>query len=547
MATAFRSDEIVSPSGPLVGINLFSSDPALMTLVDPLPPSIGDGLAVAGEFWGSTEAYELARLAETNPPALRGYDAVGHRIDLVEYHPAYHALMRRGVAGGLHCSVWDATGPEGPVRTMARAARLFLAAQIDQSHVAALSMNHAGIAALAHHPRLVEEWLPVVRSRRYDSTVRPVHEKTGATIALAVAERQGGSEPRALTTVARRAEHGMYRLQGHKWFVSAPMADGFLTLAQTQEGVTALLLPRYLPDGTRNPFRFLRLKDKLGDRANATVEMEVDGAAGFPLGNPGHGLTVVSEMVNMLRLDDAIVSAALMRIALAEAVYTAREKRLIGVPMIHQPMMVRVLADIGLDVVAAVALAFRVVEAVDAGANDPGEAAFARLMVPAAKYWISKAAGPLIAEAMECVGANGYVEENRLPRLYRGAPALALMDGPGNVLALEAVKLLRRSSDPLEAVLAVADNALGLAGKKAINMLRATTAVALADEGSARILAEQLALVVAAAALRRSFPAQVADAFMESRLGKGWRTTYGMLDARFDSKAFIDFICPARR
>ena len=546
MNGGFRKEESVNQSTPFVGANLFYSDPALIALTDPAPQSVADELAQQGAFWGSPEAAELSRLANDNPPVLRSHDPNGTRIDQVEFHPAYHALMRRSVGAGLHSSVWDAEGAEGNVRTIARAARVYIAAGVEAGHLGQLSTTSAAIASLAHAPRLAETWLPLVRSRRYDQTQRPANEKQGLLVGLAMTEKQGGSDLRQLGTIAQRADGGTFRLTGQKWFVSGPMSDAFVTLGQTQEGISAFLLPRFLPDSSRNSIRLVRLKTKLGNRSQATAEFELDAATGYLLGDPGHGLTAIAELVTLARLDAALISASLMRMAVAEAVHHARQRQAFGGPLVGQPMMIRVLADMALDAVAAAALVFRLAEAFDRANDDPAEAAFARLMTPVTKYWVCKAASPLIAEAMECIGGNATVEESRLPRIYREAPGLAIDVGPGNVVCLDALRVLRKSSDSLEAVLAVSANALGSSGKTTINVLRAATAVALADEGSTRKLVEQLAMTVAAASLRRSFPAVIADAFLETRLGKEWRTTYGMLDARFDAKSFIDFLCPVQ-
>ncbi len=376
--------------------------------------------------------------------------------------------------------------------------------------------------------------------------MKPAPQKAGVLFSLALTEKQAGSDFSLLTTRGERAgSDAHYRLVGHKWFVSAPMSDGFITLAQTKEGLSCFLVPRHLPDGARNAIRLVRLKDKVGTRSLATGEIELESAVGYLLGNSGDGLDTIREVTTLVRLDDAITSAALMRSALAEAINHSRQRMLGGKALIEQPLMSRVLADVSLDIIAATALAFRVAAAMDRAGEDPVEAAFARLMTPVAKYWICKAAPAVIAEMIEAIGGNATVEESRLPRLYRDALSMMVADGPGNVLSLEVISILGKSSEPLEAVLKVCEAALGGTAKATLNILRAATAVALADEGSARVLTEQLALTVAAATLHHSFPAEVGDAFLDTRLGKGWRTTYGMLDSRFDAKGLLDFVCPA--
>jgi putative acyl-CoA dehydrogenase len=407
-----------------------------------------------------------------------------------------------------------------------------------------MTMTNAGVAAIAHSSSIASEWLPLIRSRQYDSSQKVPLEKAGLTLGMGMTEKQGGSDVSSNATKAEDARDGTWRITGHKWFLSAPMSDAFLMLAQTGQGLSCFLVPRVLPDGSRNGVRLMRLKDKMGNRSNATAEAEFQGATGFLVGEPGRGTATIIDMVTFTRLDCSVASAGLMRVALAEAVHHARHRRAFGGLLLDQPLMTRVLADMALDTVAAAALVFRLAESFDRANDDPAEAAFARLMTPAVKYWVCKIAPTMIAEAMECLGGNGYVEESRLPRLYREAPVNAIWEGAGNIMCLDVMRVLRKTSEPLEAVLANVEDALGSSAKSTLNVLRAATAVALADEGSARILTEQLAMTVAAAALRRRFPAVVADAFLETRLGKPWRTTYGMLDSRFDSKGFINYLCP---
>ncbi|MBB5752681.1 acyl-CoA dehydrogenase family protein [Prosthecomicrobium pneumaticum] len=524
--------------------NLLSSDPVLGALVEGLPASVVDGLSTFGQQWGAAEIRDLGRVLEANPPVLRSHDAGGARLDAIETHPAWNALMRRSVGAGLHASIWDAGGEEARVRAVARAARLMMAAQVEPGHLLPIIANNAALAALAHAPKLSEAWLPLARSRRFDPRSLPLAEKTGAIVGFATTEKQGGSDLRAASTRAETAGDSLYRLVGHKWYVAAPTADGLLVTAQTLEGLTLFLVPRFTPDGRRNPFRIVRLKPALGFRALPAAEIEFTGTLGLPVGEVGRGLVTVQDTQAFARLDGALIAAGLLRQGLAEAAHFARHRRAFGAPLIDQTLMTRVLADMALDVVALAALAFRLAEAIDRAHDEPLEAAFARLMAPVVRYLTAKIGPALIAEAIEAMGAAGLDEAGPLARAYRAMPALAVLDGPGNILALDVVRVLRRSSDPLEAVLAVIEDGLGQAARSTLNVLRAAGAVALADEGSARILVEQLGLTVAAAALRRRFPTVVADAFLESRLGKPWRATYGMLDARFDARAFVDYVCP---
>ncbi|MBN9433850.1 MAG: acyl-CoA dehydrogenase family protein [Bosea sp.] len=540
----FETHEVANQIPPRLGANLYASDPVLAALVEDLPQPVVEGLTAHGAQWGSAEMADLARLANTVLPHLRSHDASGRRVDLVEFHPAWHALMRRGVGAGLHASIWDAVGEESNVRAVARAARLYMTAEVELGHIGPLSLTSAAVASLGHAQPLAEAWLPLLRSRRYDSRPVAIGQKSGALIGLATTEKQGGSDLRAATTRAESLGDGTHRLVGHKWFVSAPMSDALLVLAQTLEGLSLFLVPRFLPDGKRNPIRLMRLKDKLGTRSNAAAEIEFPGSVGLMVGDPGRGVATIAETVTLLRVDDAVAAAGVARAALAEAVHDTRYRRAYGAPFIDQPLMTRVLADMALDVTAATALVFRLAEAVDRSQDDPAEAAFARLMTPAIKYWVAKLGPAIASEAMECAGGNGYVEEGLLARLARDAQALPMVDGPGNVLCLDVLRVLKRSPEPLEAVLKVIEDGLGPAARSTLNVLRAAAAVAIADEGSARILTEQLAMTVAAATLRRRFPSVIADAFLETRLGKPWRSTYGMLDARFDARAFIDYVFP---
>jgi putative acyl-CoA dehydrogenase len=544
LVSAADTHEVTNQSPPFAGPNLFSSDPGLSALVEGLPLTVVDGLTQFGAQWGTADTFELGRIANQYPPVLKTHDASGVRIDAVEVHPAWHALMRRSVAAGLHCSVWDAGGEEGSVRAVARAARIYMAAQVEAGHLGPMATTNASIAAIAHAPPVSDRWLPLIRTRKYDASSRPFTEKAGITVGIAITEKQAGSDLAGISSHAIESGQGLWSLTGHKWFVSAPSCDAFIVIAQTVNGPTCFLMPRLLPDGRRNAVRLMRLKDKLGNRSNATAEIEFDEAAGWLIGEPGRGAATIVDMVTLTRLDSAVSSAGMMRLALAEAAHHARYRKAFGHLLIDHALMTRVLADMALDALAAAALAFRLAESFDRAADDPAEAAFARMMTPAVKYWTTKIAPALIAEAMECIGGNGIVEESRLPRLYRDAALNAVSEGPGNVLALDVMRIMRKSSEPLEAVLANIEDALGSTAKSTLNVLRAATAVALADEGSARILTEQLAMTVAAAALRRRFPSVVADAFLETRLGKPWRATYGMLDSRFDARAFVNYLCP---
>ncbi|MHA1158383.1 MAG: acyl-CoA dehydrogenase family protein [Alphaproteobacteria bacterium] len=546
MVTAINEQEVINQSPPLVGLNLFDDDPALVALLDNLPREVTVALSEHGRAWGAADSQELGRLANRTPPVLETHDANGRRIDAVDFHPAYHALMRRSVAAGLHASLWDASGEEAAVRAIARAARLFMSAAVDRGHLAGISSTNASVAALGRDAQLAGIWLPTILSRQYDQSDRRPEEKRGALVGFAAVEKHAGVDQSGYATEARETGDGSWMLSGHKWFVTTPNADGMVVLAQTIEGLSAFMMPRRRDDGRRNAIRLVRLKDSLGQRSSAIAEVELDEATGWLIGQRGKGAEAVADTMALMRFDEAIVAAGAMRAAMGEAVHHARHRRVFGMPLIDQPLMTRVLADMALDAAGAAALAFRLAEAYDRAADDPKEAAFSRLMTPVARYWITKVNQMVASEAMECLGGNGFVEGGAMARFFRDSAVGSIRNGTGNAMCVEVMRQLRRSSEVLEVVLDGVELALGSGAQSSLNVLRAATAVALADEGSSRILVEQLALTAAAAALRQRLPSVVSDAFVETRLSKPWRSTYGMLDSRFDSKAFLNYLYPAR-
>ncbi len=537
--------EVTNQPPPLTGTNAWRGDPLLVQLAEDFSEAVRKELDQHGRFVMSQEAQELARLANTETPKLRTHDRQGRRIDIVEYHPAYHALMRRSIAGGLHSSVWENGEQEAGRRHQVRAARFYLTAELESGHLCPVTMTSASLAALMANPKLFREWAPRITSRKYDQSQKPPVQKTGLTLGMGMTEKQGGTDVRANTTRAERAGSGFYRITGHKWFMSAPMSDAFLVLAQAGEGLSCFLVPRILSDGGGNGFRFQRLKDKLGNRSNASSEVEFDGAIGEPVGDLGQGVKTIMDMVTLTRLDCAVASAAIMRAGLAEAVHHARHRQAFGSSLIDKPLMQRVLADMALDVAGATALAFRLARSFDEAARDRGEAAFARVMTPVVKYWVCKVAPPLLYEAMECLGGNGYVEDGPLARYYREAPVNAIWEGSGNVMALDVLRVLARAPSLFEDVLAGISRDLGAGGNGTTGVLRAAMQVAASDEGSARVLTEQLALSAAAAELRRIGAGRIADAFVETRLAGQWRTTYGMLAPRHDPMLVLDTLYPS--
>ncbi|MBL0934151.1 MAG: acyl-CoA dehydrogenase family protein [Rhizobiaceae bacterium] len=536
--------EVTNQTPPIAGTNAWRSDPLLMQLGEGFSDVARKDLDLLGKFARNPEALDLARLANSETPKLRTHDRQGRRLDQVEFHPAYHALMRRSISLGIHSSIWENNESEKGHRHQIRAARFYMTAGLECGHLCPVTMTSASLAALMASPKLFREWAPRVTTRKYDQASKPPVEKSGLTIGMGMTEKQGGTDVRANTTKAERVGNGFYRLTGHKWFMSAPMSDAFLVLGQAPEGISCFLVPRVLSDGSANGLHFQRLKDKLGNRSNASSEVEIDGAIGEMVGEPGGGVRTIMDMVTLTRLDCALGNAGIMRAGLAEAVHHARHRQVFGSALIDQPLMSRVLADMALDVAAATALSLRLARAFDEAANDRTEAAFARAMTPVVKYWTCKIAPALIYEAMECLGGNGYVEEAPLARHYREVPVNAIWEGSGNVMALDVLRVLKRGRGPFEEVLGWIERELGASGPGTTQVLRAAMDVAVEDEGSARILTEQLALAAAAAELKRLGAGQIADAFAETRLGGQWRTTYGMLGARYDARMIVDSLYP---
>lgn len=536
--------EVTNQPPAHAGSNAWRDDPLLVQLSEEFAPVVRKDLDSAGRFAMSAEAQDLARLADSQTPRLRTHDRHGRRIDQVEFHPAYHALMRRSVATGLHASVWENSDAETGRRHQVRAARFYMMAQLESAHLKSITTTSAALAALMASPKLFREWAPRATTRKYDPAQKPPVEKTGLTIGMALTEKQGGSDVEATTTRAERAENGFFRLTGHKWFVSAPMSDAFLMLAQAPDGLSCFLVPRILSTGQANGLRIQRLKEKLGDRSSASAELEFAGAIAERVGAPGTGQKSITDMVTLTRLDSALSSAAIMRAALAEAVHHARHRRIHGHKLIDKPVMLRVLADLALEVAAATALAFRLARSFDRAADDRTEAAFARAMSPVIKYWVCKICPAVVCEAMECLGGGGYVEEGPMARLFRDSAANAMWEGPGNVVAIETLRVLRQSPALFTEVMGTVEHNLGPGGKGTVGVLRAALEVAQSDEGSARILTEQLALSTAAAELKRLGAGRIADAFIETRLAGQWRTTYGMLDSRHDARLIVDTLYP---
>jgi putative acyl-CoA dehydrogenase len=548
-----RDDEDLNQSPPFVDVNLFTSDQTLQEAVRREGAAFAEGdLARFGARAGSAEALELGRLANENPPRLLEEDAQA-RGDMVAFHPAYHALMEISTTQGLHCSPHEhlLTGetPRAGAH-VARAAGSFMATQMEAGHCCPITMTHAAVASLRHAPELARDWLPKILKRAYDPSLQPVAAKAAVTIGMGMTERQGGTDVRANTTHAERMSGNgaeTYAITGHKWFLSAPMSDAFLVLAQASAGLTCFLVPRLAPDGTVNGIRLERLKDKLGNRSNASAEIVFDRALGWRVGEEGRGIATIIDMVTLTRLDCAIASAGLMRQALARSLHHASHRIVFQKRLIDQPMMLSVLADMALDVEAAAALSFRLARAFDGG-DDEDEAAYRRLMTPVTKFWVCKIAPALIYEAMECHGGNGYVEEGGMPRLYREAPVNAIWEGSGNVMGLDVLRVSERAPETAERVLG------GLAAasigepvlERALGRVRTLFADAARDQGRARSLVELLALTAAGALLRAHAPSPVSDSFFATRLGGDFRQTYGAGLGSADARAIVARAAPQR-
>ncbi|CAL78239.1 isovaleryl CoA dehydrogenase (adaptive response to DNA-methylation damage) [Bradyrhizobium sp. ORS 278] len=543
---SLETHEVFNQSPPFADVNLFTADRPLM---DAVAANGGSGaeqeLIAFGKLWGSAEMAEQGRLANENTPKLRSFDAKGFRRDAVEFHPAYHHMMAQAVAAGLHNSTWTAQGkPVGGSAEVVRAAKFYVASQVESGHLCPITMTRASVAALAPQPDLLAQTMRVIATRDYDPAFAPWWQKRGMTLGMGMTEKQGGTDVRANMTSATRSTDG-YRITGHKWFMSAPMCDAFLVLAQAEGGLTCFFMPRFTPDGAVNALRFQRLKDKLGNRSNASSEVEFAGAYAERVGEEGRGISTIIQMVQLTRQDCAISSAGLMRSGLAHALHHARHRSVFQKHLADQPLMQAVLADMALHVEATVALVMRLCRAFDRMTDDADEAAYMRLLTPAIKYWVCKSAPPFLYEAMECLGGNGYVEDGILARHYRESPVNAIWEGSGNVMCLDVLRALSREPEAAAAVLnTLSDATRGLPG--------AADAVAMIgqafrrgdSERVARLAVEKLALLSAAAALNAVTPAH-AELFAATRLATVHPSMYGAVDlAPAASRALLERTLP---
>ncbi len=533
--TRLATHEVTNQPRPLEDVNLYTSDAILRAACGWSGATLyTDRLADFGARVGSAETQGLCVQANRVVPTFQPFDRFGQRIDEVEFHPAYHQLMALGLEAGVSGAAWNVAEAGHALH----AALFFLMGQADYGACCPMSMTYAVVPALRIEPGVAAEWVPRVTAEAYDQRFIPPSDKRAATMGMAMTEKQGGSDVRANSTRAERQADGSYRLTGHKWFCSAPMSDAFLTLAFADGGLTCFLVPRWRPDGERNEIEIQRLKDKLGDRSNASSEIEYHGASAVRVGAEGRGVRTIIEMVQLTRLDCIIGSATQMRQAAALAVWHVQGRSAFQRRLIDQPLMRAVLADVALDVEASVALAFRMAQALDR-AGSPHEAAIARIGLPIAKYLVTKRAPAVVAEAMECVGGAGFVEEMPLARLFRQSPLNAIWEGSGNVIALDLLRALHREPEVRDALVgelrdaAGADASLGAAVAEAETLLSAPI-----PDASARHAIERLGLALAAATLVKHGPPAVSDGFIARRLaGRG--LTFGAGETAVDADAII--------
>ncbi len=535
-----ETHDVSNQPPPFEDVNLFTSDVALQAAVVAAGGETHeDRLSAFGAGAGSAETALWATQANENPPRLKAFDRYGRRIDEVEFHPAYHQLMALGLTAGVSSAAWSGLG----AGHVLHAALEFMMAQAEPGVCCPMTMTAAAPAALRHRLDLAARWVPKIAASQYDPSSRPAFGKSGVTIGMAMTEKQGGSDVRANTTRAVRRGDG-YALTGHKWFCSAPMSDAFLTLAYTDSGLTCFLAPRWTPDGERNAIHLMRLKDKMGDRANASAEIEYHGAYAEMVGEEGRGVRTIIDMVHYTRLDCIVAPAAYMRQALANALWHAAHRTAFQKKLIDQPLMRSLLADMAIESEAATALTFRIARSFDAGADEDA-AAFARIATPIGKYWVNKRVVNLAYEAMEVHGGAGYIEEGVMARIYRQSPLNSIWEGSGNVVCLDVLRAMERDPQPAEALIAELEKARGANQllDRGIDDVKACLA-SPPDEAIARRLAETTALVLQGAILVQNAPAFVSDAFCATRLCDRPGLSHGALGAKLDVDALIDRAMP---
>ncbi|HEX5371913.1 MAG TPA: isovaleryl-CoA dehydrogenase [Aquabacterium sp.] len=542
--TPFLTHEVHNVPEPMPAYNAWTSDLALREAVTREGGAWAESSLTKYGALAGCELMELGRLANENRPKLRSFDRHGRRLDEVEFHPAYHEVMRQAMKHGVHSFSWRHEDQVGA--HVARAGLVYLGAQPEAGTSCPLTMTHAAIPSLRQAPELAAAWIPRILSTEYDPRMLPMAQKTAVTIGMGMTEKQGGSDVRSNTTRAHRQADGSYELVGHKFFFSAPMCDAHLVLAQAEGGLSCFLMPRLLPDGTRNAVHIQRLKDKLGDWSNASSEVEFLGATAYLVGSEGRGVATILEMVALTRQDCILGSAALMRQATVQALHHTAQRSAFGRKLVDQPLMRNVLADLALESEAAVALAMRVARAVDASPRDPQEAALARLITAVGKYWVCKRTPTLINEAQECLGGIGYVEENILPRLYRQAPLNSIWEGSGNVQCLDVLRTLHKEPQARDALFAELASATGqhAAFDQHLGRLQQAFADPSTLEVRSRRVVEHMALALQAAILIKAGNPAVSDAFCASRLSGDHGLVLGTLGAQAPLAALITRTTP---
>ncbi|MCP3465881.1 acyl-CoA dehydrogenase family protein [Bradyrhizobium sp. CCGUVB23] len=543
---SFATHEVFNQSPPLEDVDLFAADRPLVDAVRANGGAAAEQeLSAFGRHWGSAAMAERGRIANENTPKLRTFDAKGNRRDQVEFHPAYHELMAHSAHAGVHNSTWTTDGkPAGDAAEVIRAAKFYIASQVETGHLCPITMTRASVAALAMQPDLLARVMPVLSTKSYDPSFAPWWEKRGMTLGMGMTEKQGGTDVRANMTRAVR-DGNAYRITGHKWFMSAPMCDAFLVLAQAEGGLTCFFMPRFAPDGSVNAIQFQRLKDKLGNRSNASSEVEFVGAHAEAVGEEGKGIRTIIQMVQLTRQDCAIASAGLMRSGLAQALHHARHRSVFQKHLADQPLMQAVLSDMALHVEATVALVMRLCQAFDRAHQVAREANYMRLLTPAIKYWVCKSAPAFLYEAMECLGGNGYVEDGILARHFRESPVNAIWEGSGNVMCLDVLRALAREPEAAAHVLMhLRAETSGLPG--------VGDALAFIDkafrrqdsERVARLAVEKLALLAATAALN-VVSRRHAELFAATRLATSHASMYGAVELESaDVRALLERALP---
>jgi len=539
-----RPEDVDNQSVDLVDYNLFLTHPALADAVARDGGlAANEALASLGERLGTAEMVELGDTANRNPPVLKRFDRFGRRRDEVEFHPAWHELLRRLIAEGLHTGAWARPVPGAHV---ARAAGYLLWAEVENGTQCPATMTYGAVPVLARQPQDFADWLPPLLSREYDPRSLPVSQKRGALIGMGMTEKQGGSDVRSNTSravpVTTSGPGREYRLTGHKWFFSAPMCDAFLVLAQASGGLSCFFLPRVLPDGTLNAAHLQRLKDKVGNRSNASSEVEFDHACCVLLGEEGRGLATILDMGVYTRLDCAVASAGIMHHCLAQAIHHARHRSTFGRLLIDHPLMRNVLADLALESEAAVVLAMRLARAFDSQPTNESEGALRRILTPVAKYWICKR-GPMVgAEAMEVLGGNGYVEDGPIARRYRELPLNSIWEGSGNIMCLDVLRALSREPRAREALIGLLERSRGSDARfdRFVSALLGQIDDGSDAEARARRTVENIALATQAAILLEHGPSAVAEAFLVSRITSGAPAAFGTLPTGLDCQALID-------